>query len=161
MREIVFGLEDSIVSTLGAVTGIAAGTHSADLVLLSGLVIVVVEAVSMAAGSYLSTKSEYELMGVSGRKHSPARAAWVMFYFYVLGGIVPLIPYVFLNLWSALCVAIVFSSIALFSLGYWKGIVVKKPPLRSGVEMMTVSLFAAAVGYIVGGLAPHLINIIR
>lgn len=62
IREIVFGTEDAIVSTLGAITGIAAGTGSSGVVVLSGAVLIVVEALSMSAGSYLSSKSAYEAM---------------------------------------------------------------------------------------------------
>ena len=58
LREIVFGLEDGMVSTLGAVTGIATATGSQFSTLLSGLVVVSVESISMAVGSYLSNKSE-------------------------------------------------------------------------------------------------------
>ena len=39
VREIVFGLEDGMVSTLGAVTGVATATHDQFSVLLTGLVI--------------------------------------------------------------------------------------------------------------------------
>lgn len=61
MREIVFGLEDSFVSTLGTVTGIAVGSGDRYVVLLTGVVLVAVEALSMAAGSYLSSKSADEV----------------------------------------------------------------------------------------------------
>ncbi len=61
IREIVFGMEDSLVSTLGAVTGIAAGTNNEYVVILSGAVLIVVEALSMTAGSYLSSKSAREV----------------------------------------------------------------------------------------------------
>lgn len=61
IREIVFGAEDSLVSTLGAVTGIAAGTGDTFVVILSGIVLIFVEALSMAAGSYLSSKSAREV----------------------------------------------------------------------------------------------------
>lgn len=61
MREIIFGLEDSLVSTLGAVTGVAVGSGDRYIIVLSGLVIVAVEAISMAAGSYLSTQSVEEI----------------------------------------------------------------------------------------------------
>lgn len=61
LREAVFGLEDGIVSTLGAVVGIAAGTQNRFVVVLSGLVIIAVESLSMAAGSYISSKSERDL----------------------------------------------------------------------------------------------------
>lgn len=61
VREVVFGLEDSFVSMLGTVSGIAVGSGDRSIVILSGLVLVVVEAVSMAAGSYLSSKAAKEL----------------------------------------------------------------------------------------------------
>jgi len=61
IREIVFGLEDGMVSTLGAITGIATGTNNHFVVTLSGLVIIAVESISMAVGSYLSSKSEKEI----------------------------------------------------------------------------------------------------
>lgn len=57
IRELVFGMEDGMVSTLGAVTGIAAATHDPFVAVLSGLVVVAVESVSMGVGSYLSSKS--------------------------------------------------------------------------------------------------------
>lgn len=62
VRQLVFGVEDGIVSTTGAVLGIAAGSMNSKIVLLSGIVIVVVEALSMAAGEYLSSKSHREML---------------------------------------------------------------------------------------------------
>ncbi|MDP2692635.1 MAG: VIT1/CCC1 transporter family protein [bacterium] len=64
-REMVFGMEDGMVSTLGAITGIAAATGSHFTVILSGLVIISVESISMAVGSYLSSKSA---KGIDERK---------------------------------------------------------------------------------------------
>lgn len=57
IRELVFGLEDGMVSTLGAVTGIAAATRDPFTTILAGLVVVAVESISMGVGSYLSSKS--------------------------------------------------------------------------------------------------------
>ena len=56
-REMIFGMEDGMVSTLGAITGIAAASGSYFAVILAGLVIISVESISMAVGSYLSSKS--------------------------------------------------------------------------------------------------------
>lgn len=61
IREIVFGAEDGMVSTLGALTGIAIGTSSQFTVLLAGLVIVAVESTGMSVGSFLSNKSVREV----------------------------------------------------------------------------------------------------
>ena len=58
MRELVFGMEDGMVSTFGAITGIAGAIQDHFVIVLAGLVVVGVESISMAVGSYLSTKSE-------------------------------------------------------------------------------------------------------
>jgi len=62
LRDAVFGSQDGLVSTLGALTGIAEGTQSGRFVVLSGFVIVAVESLSMAAGSYLSSKTQREYL---------------------------------------------------------------------------------------------------
>ena len=61
MRELVFGMEDGMVSTLGSITGIAVGSGNQSTVLLAGSVIIAVESISMGIGSYLSNKSEEEM----------------------------------------------------------------------------------------------------
>ncbi|MBI4272475.1 VIT1/CCC1 transporter family protein [Candidatus Uhrbacteria bacterium] len=61
IREIVFGVEDGMVSTLGAITGIAVGSQEHSTVLLAGFVIIAVESISMGIGSYLSNRSEEEI----------------------------------------------------------------------------------------------------
>ena len=65
IREIVFGMQDGIVSTLGAITGIAVGSQSKEMVILSGIVIISVESISMGIGSYVSNKSE---KGIDAKK---------------------------------------------------------------------------------------------
>lgn len=62
IREIVFGMEDGMVSTLGAVTGIAVGSQDHFTVLLSGMVIIAVESISMGIGSYISNMSEVDII---------------------------------------------------------------------------------------------------
>ncbi len=61
LREIVFGLEDGMVSTLGSITGIAIGSNNHATVILAGAVIISVESISMGIGSYLSNLSEEEM----------------------------------------------------------------------------------------------------
>lgn len=57
IREVVFGIEDGMISTLGVLIGIAVGTNNRSIVILSGLVVIIVESISMGVGSYLSAKS--------------------------------------------------------------------------------------------------------
>lgn len=62
LRDAVFGTQDGLISTLGALTGIAAGTRDPNAVVVAGFVIIVVESLSMSAGSYLSSKSQRQYL---------------------------------------------------------------------------------------------------
>lgn len=212
MREIVFGLEDSLVSTLGAVTGVAVGSGDRYVIVLSGLVLVAVEAISMSAGSFLSTQSAEEVSrerqrqdssrilqermnddeslqaflvrkGLSKKEMSaaldalsrerrlwlkevhraerriftsgihPVAAAFVMGGVYLVGGVLVFLPYFFLPIAPAAALSFVIAGVALFSLGVWKAQVAGVGKVRSGAQMVAVSLVAAALGMAVGRVA--------
>jgi len=156
IREIIFGLEDSLVSTLGAITGIAVGAGSQYIVILSGLVLIAAEGMSMAAGSYLSSKSAaqaeeaFHHNGPAEEAIKPVRAAAVMGVFYFLGGFVPLFPYFMFDVRTAIVPSVVATALVLFLVGVWAATYTKRSKIRSGLEMMFVSLAAAGVGYLIG-----------
>ena len=209
LREGVFGLGDGVVSTLGAVTGIAVGTGSKFVVLLSGFVVIAVESLSMAAGSYLSSKSERELLEryldeerweikhrpkheeeelreiykkkgfvkkeidmivarlqknpqamleemayhelkiIPENLEKPSSNAFIMGVSYIVGGLIPLSAYLFFEMSTALWTAIVLSVIVLFVVGAYKTKLTHKNPWKSGFEMMSISLGAALIGYVI------------
>ncbi len=62
MRDIIFGSEDGLISNLGLVLGVAASGAANEIVLLAGVASMFAGAVSMAAGDYLSTKSQKEVI---------------------------------------------------------------------------------------------------
>ncbi len=62
VSELVFGAEDGLLSTLGLVTGVAAGTMHTQIVVLAGVAGAISGAVSMGAGNYLGAKSRAEVM---------------------------------------------------------------------------------------------------
>ena len=61
LRDIVFGVEDGLISTLGIVAGVSGAAVGNAIVVLAGLAGMLAGAVSMAAGTYLSTKSQQRL----------------------------------------------------------------------------------------------------
>ncbi len=61
MRELVFGMNDGLVSTLSLVSGVAGAAVSQSVVLLAGVAGLLSGAISMAAGAYISTKSQREV----------------------------------------------------------------------------------------------------
>lgn len=212
LREVVFGLEDSLVSTLGTVSGIAVGSGDRYVVILSGVVLVFVEAISMAAGSFLSSKSTTQLYNERSkqdqarvlservsddeslkdmfeRKHftpaeikvamaaigkerqlwleevrrseyrflpavtpNPVFAGVVMGIFYIVGGFLVLMPYIIFPLVWALPIAVGITVISLFFLGVWKASLTGVAKVKSGVEMLTISLGAALIGILLGRL---------
>jgi len=61
VRSVLFGIEDSLVSTTGLIAGVSVGGASKEVVILSGIVAIAIEAVSMGAGEYLSDDALQEL----------------------------------------------------------------------------------------------------
>ncbi len=164
LREIVFGLEDSLVSTLGALTGIAVGAGSQYIVILSGLVLIAAEGMSMAAGSYLSDASASQADAAFHKSRRaeaprPMRAALVMGVFYFIGGIVPLAPYFFLEVHAAIVPSVVLTAGTLFLVGVWAAGYTGRSRLRSGLEMTAISLAAAGVGFVIGRLVARLFGV--
>jgi len=156
VREVVFGLEDSLVSTVGAITGIAVGTDNQMVVILSGLVILAVEATSMGAGSYLSSKTT-ELIEIGGgnKKNIPwlsIKSGLVMLVFYVFGGLVPLVPYFLFFPKQAMPISIFLSVTALAGVGFWTGKITKRSGWWTALEMVVISLGAVGIGYGIGWL---------
>lgn len=210
LRDGVFGTQDGLISTLGALTGIAVGTQDGQVVVLAGLVIIVVESLSMAAGSYLSSKSQreylerllreeheailkdpkgerkelrqmYRARGYAEREialiekrlfsnklllledmahkelgicpqtlDEPVGNAIVMGIAYVLGGAVPVLPYLLFPIPVAMPVSLAAAAAALFAVGGVKGRLVHRSWWKSGVEMLTVAGLAALVGFAIG-----------
>jgi VIT1/CCC1 family predicted Fe2+/Mn2+ transporter len=62
LRAGVFGVNDGLVSNLGLVVGVTGGGASSEVVMLAGLAGLVAGAGSMAAGEFISVKSQRELL---------------------------------------------------------------------------------------------------
>jgi vacuolar iron transporter family protein len=62
VRELVFGMQDGILTTLGIVTGVGAAQADRTTILLTGIVSLIVGAASMGVGQYVGGKSEREVV---------------------------------------------------------------------------------------------------
>ncbi len=150
LRNFVFGVEDSLVSTVGLLSGIAVAGVEVKTIVLTGLVLVVVEALSMAVGSYLSEYSVEEYDHESSQLRVISAAA-VMFFSYLIAGFVPLAPYA-LGLQNAFQCSIIASLVALFALGIVSARVTNSRPLPRGLRMLAGGGAAIAAGVLIGGL---------
>ncbi|KKU33997.1 MAG: hypothetical protein UX57_C0003G0014 [Candidatus Uhrbacteria bacterium GW2011_GWE2_46_68] len=154
MREVIFGMEDSLITSLGTVTGMAAGGQDRFVILLSGVVVTIVSIASMSAGSYLSAKSaigiQKPFQSESRLVFASLRSALTMAVSYAAGGFLPLLPYLFLPIATALYITPCFIALILFCVGIGSAYYTKRSYWKSGLEMMGVSLGAAVIGYLIG-----------
>ena len=60
IRQFIFGTEDGLIGNLGLITGVSVATLSPGVVILAGIALMLTQAVSMSAGTYLSIKSQHE-----------------------------------------------------------------------------------------------------
>jgi predicted membrane protein (TIGR00267 family) len=85
----------------------------------------------------------------------PNSRAIIMGISYVIGGAVPLVPYLLLPVGIALPVSVVATIIALYAVGFVKGRATGLSSMKSGGEMMLVASAAALVAYLIGKVVGH------
>ena len=155
LRNLVFGVEDGLVSTVGLLSGIAIAGVARETIFLTGVVLIFVEAFSMAAGSFLSEASVEEMDGGEDDTRGSVVAGIIMFAAYFLAGLIPLLPYLKFEVSDAFPLSILGSVGALFLLGYWSGRNTKSA-WRKAVRMALVGGLAILVGVFAGSiLAPR------
>lgn len=154
-KSIVFGMNDGLVEILAVIAGLAMVSTSSVIVAISGIIVGVSGTLSMAAGAYISSKSEKVVETSLNEGHAtqtkPLKEAYYTGIFYFLGAIVATYPFIlgavgYIGvLESVVSVAIVLS-IASTLIAVISDTSVK----RRIMEMLTVSLGAAAVTAIIG-----------
>ena len=221
IREVVFGSQDALLTTVALTASIVGAAQSNAVVILVGLANAVAGAISMAAGSYLSSKAErevheaeiareareldehpeeemaelaailrYEGMTASEADRvverlatdrnlflrtkvqkelglnpdlptNPLRNALAMGTAYVVGALVPLLPFLIgMNGSVAFAVSVVAGGAALFSVGAIKARLVGKSIWSSGLEILVIGTVGAIAGYAIGVLVPALFGVV-
>ncbi len=151
IRNIIFGMTDSLVSTVGLLAGIDVTGTSRHLIITAGIIYALVEGFSMAVGSFLSEQSveEYKVKNQVGERHA-ARGALIMFASFVLASFIPLAPYIYFSLSSAIWFSVIFSIIALFIVGLIAGKMSKVNILKRAFTMAFLGASAIIIGVVVG-----------
>lgn len=215
IREFVFGIQDGLISTVGLLAGVQSATENNAVVILTGLTAMFAGAISMAAGSYLSSSAEKEIFDKEIREaeqlaerepylaaegllralseeglkkeqsyrivkllaqeekvflrtfqekvfglgtaeiNRPLQAALVMGFSFVVGAVIPLLPYLILAGLKALYLSITLAAATLFSVGVFKGRLAARSLLLSGLEFFLIAVGAALLGYLIGLLVQH------
>ena len=151
LRNFIFGVEDGLVSTVGLLSGIAIAAVPKATIILTGIVLIFVEAFSMGVGTLLSEHTAKEFMK---KKELTLKGSFsnsgVMFFSYFIAGFIPLAPYLFFDTIIALKLSVAASLLALFILGATSARLFKINMVKKGLEMLIIGGIAIAIGVIVG-----------
>lgn len=156
IRAGVFGVQDGIVSTFGLVMGVSGAQISPEAVLVAGVAGLVSGALSMAAGEYVSVKTQSEVLDVEGVVRderdnvNPIRAAGANGLLFVAGGLIPLTPFLIASGRDAVITSIALSVVALFAAGALLTRLTRQSPWRSGLRLLVIGGGAGVIGFLVG-----------
>ncbi|GMU74272.1 MAG: hypothetical protein AMXMBFR44_4690 [Candidatus Campbellbacteria bacterium] len=151
VRNLVFGTEDSLVSTIGFVSGIASAGVASRTIILSGVILILVEAFSMAIGSLVSSNSADEVMKQKAVAYGRSTGyAFIMFFSYIVAGALVLLPYFVVPVAAAFRASICIALILLFSLGALSGYYARISPWRKGISITLIGGIAIVIGVVVG-----------
>lgn len=157
LRNFTFGVEDSLASTVGLLSGIASAQVATSTIILTGVVLVFTEAMSMAVGTFLSDQSveEYEHHRDLSLKRS-LPSAFVMFFSYLVAGIFPIAPYALFPQPLSLYLSVAVAILTLMALGVFNSLVSSTSLTKSVLRMAVLGGIVAIAGVVVGHLLKNL-----
>ncbi len=149
----VLGLNDALVELTGALAGLTLALRDAKLIALTGSVTGIAAALSMAASSYLSTKSD-------DTAKNPFKASIYTGVAYIITVGLLILPYLllsnyFVSLGCTLVIALAI--IALFN--YYVSVAKSEPFKGRFFEMASLSLSIAGFSFLVGLLLRTLFGV--
>jgi len=213
IREIVFGMQDGILTTAGILFGLAGALPHRYEIVLTALASTAAGAISMGAGAYLGTRAEVAVLrgeldrareAVSDQPYlmqesllnqlakeglsreasyrvvkllstspealtrtteqkvfgvsldlsaRPVLDGLVMGVAFVIGALVPLLPYLAVSeTRGGLAAALVATAGALFGVGYFTGWLADRSRWRAGAHFLLIAIGAAVAGFGLGKL---------
>jgi vacuolar iron transporter family protein len=167
LREFVYGGIDGAVTTFAVVAGATGARLDINVILILGFANLIADGLSMGVGSYLSTKSEIELMAKRGEsvkdEPSPVINGVTTYFSFILVGLVPLMAYTIdvilaLELDNLFLVSIIATSIAFALIGALKSKIAKTSLVRSIGETLVLGLIAASFAYYIGDFLERLLS---
>ncbi len=145
IKDVIIGMNDGLVEVLAAISGIATATNSNIIVLISGLIIALSGALSMAGGAFVA--SDYEKQIFDKRSESYVYIGGS----YVLGAMFPLFPFIIgLKGIIAVVFAIILTSIAISIVASIIAIVSNYSVMKNVSKSLLISIGSASIAILAG-----------
>lgn len=216
LRAAMLGINDGLVSNVSLILGVAGATSDEQIVLLSGTAGLLAGALTMAAGEFISFRSQrkkheyqvgseraeltqepaaelaliFEARGLKkgearqlagkiiadpdqvqdklaqetlsinpGELGSPAGAAFFSFVSFAVGGLIPLLPYIFNNAYR-LQTAIGLAGLALLAVGAVLSLDTQRHAALGGLRMLAIGAVAGATAYLIGSALGVILSLV-
>ncbi len=113
----------------------------------------IVDRITAKKDLWLKVMMEQELKLEPVQRKDALPAAIIVGISALVGSFIPLTPFFFLSINSSIWISLIISSLTLFAVGYYKAQkTLGRKFIKSGLEMMTIGMLSAFVGYLVGSL---------
>ena len=111
----------------------------------------VVEKIASDKEKFLEDILIHELHEHRTRLENPFKMGGVIGLSFLVGALIPLVPFLLLNSRdSSILAAALVSPLFLFAVGVWKGRIVGRKLWRSGLETLLIGVIASAAVYLIG-----------
>jgi predicted membrane protein (TIGR00267 family) len=156
LHDIILGGQDGVVNVLGLVLGVASATNETRIVIIAGLASTFAESISMGAVAYTSSEAEESYFKSVHRhkllEHSPLNTTAVVFFSSLVGSVIPIVPFFFLPVGTAMVTSVIVCSAVLFFGGAIKARLTVGNVWKSGFNLMLIGMLSAIAGYLIGKL---------
>lgn len=159
LREFVYGGIDGAVTTFAVVAGATGAHFDTKVIVVLGFANLFADGFSMSVGSYLSTKSEHEVMHKRGVVHQSEPTAFLnglaTYIAFILVGLIPLAVYtadlVFdFQVTRPFLTTSIMTALAFIGIGLLKSKVAGTPVVRAVLETLILGTIAASFAYFLG-----------
>ena len=101
---------------------------------------------------WLKTMMAEELHLYEEQRGNPLKSAAIVGFAAILGSLIPLIPFAFLDIWGGITASIIVSVLFLFLVGAVKAKITIGNWIKSGIELTVIGMAAALIGYGIGSI---------
>ncbi|MCL5783281.1 MAG: VIT1/CCC1 family protein [Candidatus Thermoplasmatota archaeon] len=167
-RDIIYGISDGLVEVLAAMAGLVAIISNHFDVALGGIVVGVSGAMSMGVGAYLARNSEAQykistlrrkaILGNRDHDHETIekykgesiKSALNTGGFYIIGAIIPILPFIFVEEYLALIISVALVAVTQAISNSVIAISMNMKIAREAAKSAVLALLAAFASYLVG-----------
>ena len=155
-RSIILGLNDGLVEVFAVVAGLAVIASTSIIVVAGGIIVGVSGTLSMAGGTYLSSKSHglvEKALESKAKTTLPRKDALYTGIYYFIGAAVPVIPFVFgARGYEGIVASLILVCLALSTASIIVAVISGTSIRRRVLEMVLISVSAAIVTIFLGSI---------